>query len=79
MKEHFYLIRITDEIGNEVSTRLSKASNPREACKQAFGVVYDNTPTVGYKDIGTRSIKYLSSKQQLHFYLKEGWLPIPKA
>jgi hypothetical protein len=83
----YYYIRILDRDENNVPTdkiialRSEKASGPREACKLAFGVIYDQptNDSVHYKCIGIRKPAYLSNKRRHELQTeKEGWLPIPK-
>lgn len=68
----WYLIRLT----TQDCTRVEKAHDPREACRQAFGVVYDRGQAV-YKDIGTRQPSSLSAKWKEKLYGPDDWLPIP--
>ncbi len=60
---HHYYVRVYDEQGKPLSTRGAEARGPREACREAFGVVYDGPDdTCRVCDVGTRSPKYLSRK-----------------
>jgi hypothetical protein len=73
MRQHYYYIKLLDH--NVI--RCEKATDPREACRLAFGCIYSGVPTVGYKDIGTRSPKYLTLKRKQELEGPDGWLPIP--
>ena len=77
--EHYYLIRVGDN-PKEYHTRCEKANGPREACRLAYGVIYDRPEdTCRYLDLGTRKPAYISQKR-----LKElkdnpdNWKPIPQ-
>ncbi len=73
MAQHYYMIRLV-EAGN---TRTEKAKGPREACKLAYGVIYEQGQAV-YKDIGTRSPAYISAKKKQELHGDQDWLAIPK-
>lgn len=54
--------------------RLERAANVREACRLAFGVVYDRAnDEVVFKDVGTRSPKYIAQKVKAEWYKDDGW------
>ncbi len=72
MTLHYYYIKVNEHI------RCERAKGPRDACKLAFGVIYDDGEAL-YKDVGTRSPKYLSAKLKVELQGPDGWLPIPKA
>jgi len=60
--------------------RCEKAYNPREACRMAFGVIYDRpTDNARYKNIGRKAPRYLSQKVLQQLKGPNDWLPIPKA
>lgn len=79
MSQHYYYVRICDDKGKEISTRCEKASDPREACRLAFGVIYDNPKAhATYYDIGGRRPADLSQKRKEEIEAdKSGWKPIP--
>lgn len=80
MAQHYYYIRIYED-GKPVHTRCEKASGPREACKLAYGVIYDrNSDTVRYLDLGGRSPRYMSLRQKSAMVSDpKNWKPIPKS
>lgn len=71
----YFFIRVFNEDGTPLSTRCEKASTPEEACKLAFGVVYNHSfDTARYYEIGSRKPKYLTQKRKIEIEAdKEGW------
>lgn len=67
---HYYLFRVH---GNQY--RMERASNVREACKLAFGTIYEApyNGSVVYKDLGTRSPRYIPQKVRQQWYKDEDW------
>jgi hypothetical protein len=75
---HYYYVRVGE--GKSATIRCEKARDPRQACKMAYGVIYDSpTDTARYKDIGTVKPANLSAKKKAELQKDEGWLPIPRA
>jgi hypothetical protein len=75
---HYFYIRVGE--GKSATIRCEKARDPRQACKMAYGVIYDSpTDTARYKDIGTVKPANLSMKRKRELEKDEGWLPIPPA
>jgi hypothetical protein len=71
---NYYLTRVYDDDGKPLSTRCEKAKGPRQACKLAFGVIYDNDYNkVVYKNAGTRKTGIDKASRS-----SEGWQKIPK-
>jgi hypothetical protein len=81
MRQHYYFVRVYDDEGKALSTRCEQAVGPREACKLAFGVIYDNSyNTARYYDIGARKPANLSQKRLQEIENdKAGWKPIPRS
>ncbi len=76
----YYLIRVYNTDGSPLQTRCEKAGNPRDACKLAFGVIYDNSyNTARYLDIGSRKPNSISRKKLEEMEKNGPWLPIPKS
>ncbi len=72
----YYLFRYGE--AGSYGYRTEKAKTVQEACKQAFGVVYDNTsPTIVYKDLGTRSPKYAAMHIKMEWHSAHGWSKMP--
>jgi hypothetical protein len=71
----YYYIKVQGQI------RCEKADDPREACRLAFGIIYDQPQhdTAVYKDIGTRKPAYLSQTRLAELKGPNGWLKIPTA
>jgi hypothetical protein len=68
----YYYIKVSTHL------RCEKASNPREACLLAFGVIYDRGEAV-YKDIGGKAPRNLTARQVHKLQGPDGWHLIPKA
>ncbi len=68
--QHYYLFRV-----HGTQFRIERASTVQEACMLAFGVVYSapHAGSVVYKDIGTRSPKYVPQKVKQGWYADTGW------
>lgn len=81
MPQHYYYIRLLDDDGKVLTIRCEQASGPRDACRKAFGVVYDKpTDTARYLDIGTKSPRYLSQKRKRELQDDpNNWHPIPRS
>lgn len=75
---HYFYVRVGE--GKSASIRCEKARDPRQACKMAYGTIYDGPDdTARYKDIGTIKPANLSIKKKLELEGDDGWLPIPPA
>ncbi len=71
-RKHYYLFRYADNMW-----RCGEGYTVQEACQEAFGVIYGPGNRTKYKDMGTRTPKYLSEKAKRAFYSNDGWLDIP--
>lgn len=77
--QHYYAVRVYDDNGKPLSTRVEQANGPRRACQLAFGVIYDNDyDTAKYCDLGTRKPTYLSHKKRNELMAEPNWKKIPK-
>lgn len=78
LKLNYFLVRIYREDGTELATRCERASDPRTACKMAYGVVYDRPDdTCRYvilpslpRNMSRKALDAICSKT-------DNWLPIP--
>jgi hypothetical protein len=70
--KHYYLFRYAPG-----HWRIGVGKTVHEACKDAFGVVYGPLSSIKYKDMGTRSPKYMTVKAKSAFYNEDMWLDIP--
>lgn len=73
MRTSYYLFRYGEQ-GN-YHYRMEKAATAIEACKLAFGTVYQApyNGNVVYKNVGTRSPAYISQKIKQVWYSDTGW------
>lgn len=62
---HYYLFNYAKD-----HYRIGSGKTLDEACKDAFGCAM----SIRYKDMGTRSPKYMTQKAKKGFYGDEGWL-----
>lgn len=78
MTKHYYAIRVGDPVNG--TTRVEKADGPREACRAAYGTIYDRwdaeSPSewVRYKDLGSSKP---SSFPKALAGPESDWKPIP--
>lgn len=59
-------------------TRIASGGTVQEACKTAFGCVYDSQSNVKYKDVGTQSPAHLSATLKHQLQVGPGWLDMPE-
>lgn len=75
----YYYIRVYDKQGKPIATRCEKAPNPREACRLAYGIIYDRpTDTARYVELGTRMPAYMSQKLLATLTTPDKWKRIPQ-
>lgn len=79
MAKRYYYIRVYDDDGKPLATRCEQADGPREACKLAYGMIYDrSTDTCRYLDLGTRKPAYMSQRKINELTSNPAnWHPIP--
>jgi hypothetical protein len=74
MRQNYYLVRIYDEDNQPLSTRCEKAIDCREACKKAFGVVYDHHhDTARWCCIGAKMLRNLTGEEWKRLTVPENW------
>ena len=77
-----YLIRIYDHETEDkiVAERCEKAENPREACRLAFGVIYDRPEdTARYLMLEKMPRSYSGVALKRITDIRQNWHPIPRA